>query len=120
MIADSVKTLAQHEQVNILQRIMYDDLFMRMLLDWNQLAWAVEFPSGDYEEIKLNLSAQCPAPAGATTRFSKDRYAKLWDPAERMPFVFDAADQLDSSLPGPDLAMVEKSLHTISASPTTA
>jgi hypothetical protein len=55
-----VKTLAQHEQVNVLQRIMYDDLFMQMLLDWNQLAWAVEFPSGDYQEIKLNLSAQCP------------------------------------------------------------
>jgi hypothetical protein len=97
-IEDSVKTLAQHEQVNVLQRIMYDDLFMRMLLDWNQLAWAVDFPSRDYEEIRLDLSAQCPAPPGTTSTFSHGRYAKLWDPAERMPFVFEAADRLQALL----------------------
>jgi hypothetical protein len=114
-IDDSVKTLAQHEQVNILQRIMYDDLFMQMLLDWNQLAWAVEFPSGDYEAIRLNLSAQCPAPAGATTTFSKDRYAKLWDPAERMPFVFEAADRLSVLLAGPERVRVETSMAEIFA-----
>jgi len=114
-IAESVKTLAQHEQVNVLQRVMYDDVFMRMLLDWNQLAWAVEFPSGDYEEIKLNLSAQCPARPGTTTTFSNDRYAKLWDPAERMPFVFKAADRLAALLSGPERARVEESLRTISA-----
>jgi hypothetical protein len=114
-IADSVRTLAQHEQVNILQRIMYDDIFMRMLLDWNQLAWATDFPSGDYEAIKLNLSAQCPAPAGTTSTFSKTRYAKLWDPAERMPFVFDAADRLGALLGGPEHARVEQSIRAIAA-----
>jgi hypothetical protein len=114
-IAASVKTLAQHEQVNILQRIMYDDLFMQMLLDWNQLAWATGFPSGDYQEIKLNLSAQCPAPAGTTSTFSKDRYAKLWEPADRMPFVFEAADRLDMLLAGSERVRVEESLRTISA-----
>jgi hypothetical protein len=114
-IDDSVRTLAQHEQVNILQRIMYNDLFMQMLLDWNQLAWATEFPSGDYEEIKLNLSAQCPARPGTTSTFSKDRYAKLWDPAERMPFVFEAADRLSMLLAGPEREQVEASIRSISA-----
>ena len=87
---------------------------MQLLLDWNQLAWAVEFPSGDYEEIRLNLSAQCPARAGTTTTFSQDRYAKLWDPAERMPFVFAAADRLDELLKGSAPGRVEESLRAIS------
>jgi hypothetical protein len=34
-------------------RIMYDDLRMQMLLEWNQLAWAVDSPSGDDEAIRL-------------------------------------------------------------------
>jgi hypothetical protein len=119
-IADSVKSLAQHEQVNVLQRIMYDDLFMQMLLDWNQLAWAIEFPSGDYEAIRLTLSAECPARAGATSTFSKAPYAKLWDPAERMPFVFDAADRLDVLLAGPEHGQVEKSMLSIAAAPVLA
>jgi hypothetical protein len=114
-IEDSVRTLAQHEQVNVLQRIMYDDLFMQMLLNWNQLAWAVDFPSGDYEEIRLNLSAECPARTGTTQTFSKERYARLWDPAERMPFVFEAADRLNLLLSGPERVHVEESILSISA-----
>ncbi len=114
-IADSVRTLAQHEQVNVLQRIMYDETVMRMLLDWNQLAWAVELPSGDYEEIRLNLSAQCPARDGTTVTFSKDRHARLWEPAERMPFVFDAAARLDELLGGQERARVEESIRDVAA-----
>lgn len=112
-IAASVRTLAQHEQVNVLQRIMYDDYFMQVLLDWNQLAWAIDFPSGDFEEIRLNLSAECPTRLGTTTTFPKQRYAKLWDPAERMPFVFDAADRLDTLLSGPERVRVEASIRSI-------
>jgi hypothetical protein len=92
---------------------MYDDLFMKMLLDWNQLAWVTDFPSGDYEEIKLNLSAQCPTRTGTTSTFSKDRYAKLWDPAERMPFVFEAADRLGMLLDGTERSHVVESMRTI-------
>jgi hypothetical protein len=114
-IADSVRTLAQHEQVNVLQKIMYDAPVMQLLLDWNQLAWAVEFPSGDYQAIELTLSAQCPAPAGATTTFSKARYARLWDAAERMPFVFEAAQRLDALLAGTERAQVEASMRTIAS-----
>jgi hypothetical protein len=113
-IAESVRTLAQHEQVNVLQKIMYDSQVMQLLLDWNQLAWAVEFPSGDFEEIRLNLSAECPARAGTTTRFSQDRYAKLWDQSERMPFVFSAADRLDELIKSSELREVEASIRAIS------
>jgi hypothetical protein len=115
LVADSVRSLARHEQVNVLQRIMYDDYFMQLLLDWNQLAWVIDFPSGDFEEIRLNLSARCPAKPGTTTTFPKDRYAKLWDPAERMAFVFDAADRLDTLLSGAERAQVEESIRSISA-----
>ncbi len=114
-IAESVRTLAQHEQVNVLQRIMYDAQVMQLLLDWNQLAWAIDFPSGDYKAIELNLSAECPARAGTTTPFPKGRYAKLWDPAERMPFVFEAANRLDELLNGAERAQVEASMRSISA-----
>jgi hypothetical protein len=114
-VAASVRTLAQHEQVNVLQRIMYDSPVMQLLLDWNQLAWAVDFPSGDFEEIRLNLSAECPAPPGTTTSFSNGRYARLWDPAERMPFVFEAADRLDSLLAGAEREHVEASMKAIAA-----
>jgi hypothetical protein len=113
-IGDSVRTLAQHEQVNVLQRIMYESPVMQLLLDFNQLAWATGFPSGDYQAIELRLSAQCPAPTGTTSTFSKDRYAKLWDPAERMPFVFEAADRLDLLLGGPERGRVEASMLSIS------
>jgi hypothetical protein len=114
-IGDSVKTLAQHEQVNVLQRIMYDHLFMQKLLAWNQLAWATEFPSGDYEEIKLSLSAQCPARPGVTSWFPRNRCAKLWLVAERMPFVFDSADRLEALLNGPERDDVEASMLAIAA-----
>jgi hypothetical protein len=119
-IADSVRTLAQHEQVNVLQKIMYDAPVMQLLLDWNQLAWALDFPSGDYQSIALSLSAQCPAPAGTTTTFSRARYARLWDAAERMPFVFEAAQRLDGLLTGPERAAVEASMRAISASAVVA
>ena len=114
-IGDAVRTLAQHEQVNVLQRIMYDQVLMQRLLAWNQLAWATEFPSGDYEEIKLSLSAQCPARPGHTSWFPKTRYAKLWVVGERMAFVFDSADRLDALLDGPEREDVEASLRAISA-----
>lgn len=115
-VADSVRTLAQHEQVIVLQKIMNDAPVMQLLLDWNQLAFAVGFPSGDYQAIELSLSAQCPAPAGTTTTFSKARYARLWDAAEHMPFVFEAAQRLDGLLAGSERVQVEASVRAISSS----
>jgi hypothetical protein len=54
----SVRSLAKHEQVNILQRIMYNDPQMQDALAKSQLAEPMRFPFGVYTEIQLTLSAQ--------------------------------------------------------------
>ncbi|MGJ9416901.1 DUF2515 family protein [Massilia sp. CMS3.1] len=114
-LADSVEKLAQHEQVNILQKIMYDDEVLRKLLAMNQYAWATRFPSGAYEEIQLTLSAQCQAKTGFTSWFSRDKGAKLWLAAERMLFVNQAARQFNQLLNSPERPRVEESIRAIAA-----
>jgi hypothetical protein len=56
---ESVLALARHEQINILQAVLYNDPKMQSALAANQFAWANGFPSGVYMEIQLTLSAQC-------------------------------------------------------------
>jgi hypothetical protein len=112
-LTKSVQFLARHEQINILQKILYDDWIMQRMLAYNQFAWANEFPSGDYEEIKLTLSAECKTRKRLTTLFSKDAWAKLWVADERMSFVLRAADQFDRLLKGPQRAQVEASIRSI-------
>lgn len=112
-LAKSVQSLAQHEQINILQTVMYNDRFMQALLAYNQFAWATDFPNGNYEEIKLTLSAECRTRTGLTALFSKDTCAKLWVADERMKFVLRAASQFDKLLHGSQRALVEASIHAI-------
>ena len=112
---DGVAYLARHEQVNILQTIMYNDRLMQSLLAYNQLAWANEFPSGDYEEIKLTLSAQCKMKVGWSVVFWKDACAKLWVADQRMAFVLKAADRFDALLNGLERMEVEASIRAIAA-----
>jgi hypothetical protein len=81
----------------------------------NQFAWATGFPTGEFEEIQLTLSAQCKARTGQASRFSRDRYAKLWDSEQRMRFVRGAADQFDRLLNGPERAQVQASILAIAA-----
>jgi hypothetical protein len=114
-LALSVEQLAQHEQVNILQRIMYSDPVLQKLLAMNQYAWATDFPTGDYEEIKLTLSAECKAKPGFTSWFPRSKGAKLWLTAERMPFVLAAARQFHTLLHGPERPYVEASIRAIAA-----
>ena len=111
----SVDLLAQHEQVNVLQKIMYNDPVLQRLLAMNQYAWATGFPTGDYQEIKLTLSAECKAKAGFTSWFSRDKGAKLWLDSERMKFVLAAAKQFHSLLNGPERPYVEASIRAIAA-----
>jgi hypothetical protein len=114
-LALSVELLAQHEQVNILQKIMYDDQVLRRLLAMNQYAWATGFPTGDFEEIKLTLSAQCQAKTGFTSWFSRDKNAQLWVAAERMQFVNRAAERFNQLLNSPERPRVEESIRAIAA-----
>jgi hypothetical protein len=112
-LTKSVQSLARHEQINILQKILYDDWIMQRLLAYNQFAWANELPSGNYEEIKLTLTAECKTKAGLTALFSKSAWAKLWVADERMAFVLRAADQFDRLLKGSQRAQVEASIRAI-------
>jgi hypothetical protein len=111
----SVDRLAYHEQVNILQKIMYNDLVLQKLLAMNQYAWATGFPTGDFEEIKLTLSAECKAKQGFTSWFSQKKNAELWVVKQRMPFVLTAASQFHQFLQGPERPYVEASIRTIAA-----
>jgi hypothetical protein len=114
-LARSVERLAQHEQVNILQKILYDDAVLQKLLEMNQYAWAKEFPTGYYEEIKLTLSAECRAKTGFTSWFSRNKDAKLWVADERMRFVRQAAERFNELLNSPERPRVEASISAIAA-----
>jgi hypothetical protein len=111
----SVEALARHEQVNVLQAIMYNDPQMQDALAKNQLAWAIGFPSGVYTEIQLTLSAQCKAKDGWTSYFPRLKDAKLWVVEERMKFVYAAANRFDELLKSGQQPNVEESLRAISA-----
>jgi hypothetical protein len=114
-LPESVRSLARHEQANILQTIIYNDRFTQQLLDANQYAVVTGIPTGDAENIELTLSAQCKARDGFTLPFSKDKHARLWVVEQRMKFVLRAAEQFDKLLNGPQRARVEESIRTIAA-----
>jgi hypothetical protein len=114
-VDESVRYLARHEQVNVLQKIMYNDWYMQELLAFNQYAVVTGIPTGDAEKIELTLSAQCKAKDGFTLPFSNDKYAKLWVVEQRMKFVLRAADQFNKLLNGPQRPRVEESIRAIAA-----
>lgn len=115
-IQSSVKRLAYHEQVNVLQPVIYDDWKTRLALDGNQFAWVTKLPSGDYSEIQLTLSARCTAKSKCSTIwFAKSLAAQLYDVAQRMQFVYSAAEQFDKLLHSKARAEVERSIREIHA-----
>lgn len=116
-IAESVKKLAYHEQVNILQAAIYDDTAMRIALDANQFSWVTDFPSGTAAEIKLALSAECRSSSETfNIWFSKNKTARLYEKNQRMVFVVKAADRFDALLHGDSRTALEASLSKIAAS----
>ena len=56
-IKESVERPARHEQVNIVQKIIYDDKDTRLAPDANQFAWVHRLRGA--AEIHLTFSAQC-------------------------------------------------------------
>lgn len=114
-LTDSVNSLAWHEQVNVLQAIMYNAPAMQRALANNQLAWATGFPSGVYMEVQLTLSAQCKPKDGWTSYFPRLKDAKLWVADERMKFVLKAAKRFDELLTSREWPYVQASLLKIAA-----
>lgn len=115
-IDQSVKTLAQHEQLNILQAAIYNDALMRTALSANQFAWATDFPTGTAAEIRLTLSSECRSVSPSSSIwFSKKKSARLYNQSERMEFVNRAADQFHSLLNSSARSSLEASLDKIAS-----
>jgi thiaminase len=108
-----VRQLVWHEQVNVLQPILYNDVETRALLDANQAAWVTELPSsGYYQEVQLTLSAQCKAKRGYTNWLDRSLTVKLYDQNDRMKFVNRAVEAFDK-LVRKRRAEVERSMREI-------
>jgi hypothetical protein len=112
-IGDSVFKLAYHEQVNVLQPVMYDDPKTRLALDANQIGDVAGLAPLDFETILLEFSNQCAAREGASTEFSKRPDAHLYDVGQRMEFVNRAAAQLDALLQSEQRPALVRALNDI-------
>jgi hypothetical protein len=111
--AASVLKLAWHEQVNVLQAVIYDDPKLRLALDANQLgASAGQYPEV-FDPIELPFSDACAAQPAQTTVFSRLQNAHLYDVGQRMDYVARAAAQFDALLQGAGRGAVEQALHAI-------
>jgi hypothetical protein len=114
--AGGVKMLAEHEQLNVLQRAMYDDPSFALLMRANQFSWALIIPSGSAREIQLAFANRCTV-TGANARiemFSREPLANLADSNQRMAFVMRAARRFDDLLRDPlQKYDVENSLYLI-------
>jgi hypothetical protein len=110
-----VLKLAWHEQVNILQRVMYDDPKTRVALDSNQMGSAGGLWPQGFEPIELPFSAACSAQPDATVVFSNRADAHLYDVGQRMEFVNRAASQFDALLHGEQRPEIEQGIRAIRA-----
>jgi len=110
-IAKSVDHLARHEQVNILQKIIYNDTDTRLALDANQFAWVNELRGA--AEIQLTLSAQCKPAGTFTSWLPRLTSVHLWAENDRMPFVFRAAQQFNRLLKTGGRPAIERSIQEI-------
>lgn len=110
-IAKSVDRLARREQVNVLQRIIYNDKDTQLALDANQFAWVHELRGA--AEIQHTLSAQCKASGMLTNWFPRFTAVHLWNEDDRMPFVLRAAKQFDRLLQGGSRPAIERSILDI-------
>lgn len=114
-IPEGVRQLASHEQRNILQRVIYDDAFMKALLHGNQAAYVTDILDHYTEAIQLTLSNQCePLNDGRTERFSNNRFADLSDVEERMRFVNRAAKKFNHLLHSNMAEAIKQSIFEIS------
>lgn len=117
-LAKSVQHLADHEQRNILQPIMYDDWKLDWLLYTNHVYYVTRIsPLPDIAQpIELTLASLCRHPdADRTVKFDSSIKADLSDVEQRMPFVYRAATQFDEMLRGANRALLEQSITEIAS-----
>ena len=115
-IARSVKIFADHEQRNILQPAIYEDLHLVLILHGNQFSYATNFPNGTAQAIELTLTSQCqPVEDGRTIGFGNHPSADLSNIKQRMAFVLKAADRFDEMLNDSNRQDLEQSIIKIAA-----
>ncbi|EEF22469.1 conserved hypothetical protein [Ricinus communis] len=107
-IADSVMKLAWHEQVNVLQRVIYDEPKTRLAFDANQIGATAGAWPGRFAPIELVFDAN------HRTIFSPRQDAHLYDVGQRMDYVSRAAAQFDEMV-RTQPATVEAALREIVA-----
>jgi hypothetical protein len=115
-IAQSVVHFAVHEQRNILQPAIYEDLQLKALLRGNHASFVTGFPSGVAQAIELTLASQCQrVDDGRTIGFGSNPFADLSDFAQRMVFVLKAATQFDEMLSSDNRRLLEQSIKDIAS-----
>ena len=104
-IGESVRTMARHEQINILQPALYDVERFALLMRGTQAGDVVSFVTGLFsgipEKIQLTLASQCKASDDREISFSRNPIANLANKDQRMEFVVRAANQFDTLLKKP-------------------
>ena len=116
-IAGSVKHLASHEQQNILQPTMYEDVRLVAILRTNHVSYVVGFPSGAAQAIELTLTSQCRAfDDEFRVGFGDSPFANLDDIKQRMIFVLNAADRFDQMMKDHNRDALAKSILEIAES----
>lgn len=113
-IAGGVDHLARHEQVNILQPVMYSDWRLVSLLRGNQVSYVTNLPKSVAQPVELTLANQCESlNDDRTIGFDGGIAANLADREQRMEFVLRAARQFDDLLKGPARSQVEQAIKNI-------
>ncbi|WP_288108684.1 hypothetical protein [Limnobacter sp.] len=114
-IQKGVLFLATHEQINILQKVIYNNFTMQSLLRANQATFVTGFFKHYTEAIQLTFSNQCqPLDDDRTERFSNKVAVDLSDPTQRMEFVNRAAVRFNQILHSKMAEMLGKSIFEIS------
>ncbi|MBD2798308.1 hypothetical protein ID856_17610 [Xenorhabdus sp. 18] len=118
-LADGVKHLADHEQKNILQTIMYSDWWLVGALWGNQVFHSVGVTSIT-QPVELPLAAQCRSTNdGRTIEFTNGILngltGDLSNVDQRMEFVYKAAMRFDEMLRGDERSVITESLEEIAS-----
>jgi hypothetical protein len=115
-IRTSVESLAIHEQINVLQPVIYEDAKLEALLRGNHAYYVtnVQFLPKIAQPIELTLAGQCQAVEDErTVSFSESPLANLADTQQRMSFVLRAANQFHQLLNGDKRPVIEASILDI-------
>ncbi|MBC8954967.1 hypothetical protein [Xenorhabdus sp. PB62.4] len=118
-LADGVRHLADHEQKNILEAIMYSDWWLVGAL-WGNQVFHTLGDTSITQPVELPLAAQCKSTNdGRTIEFTNGILdgltSRLSNVENRMEFVYKAATRFDEMLRGDERRVIAESLKEIAS-----